>query len=149
MKLSAFLEEAKSWEGTPFRMGAQLKGVGVDCSLFLKGVLDGIGEPTTRPDPQWSGRWGNYDRDLMVRQMSGMGWGEVEPKLENLEPGDVVVFTAGRHYLHCGIMIERRPDGIIEVISSWERVGVTVNTITEVRWQQRLTKIFRHSNLEK
>lgn len=149
MKLSAFLDEAKSWEGTPFRMGAQLKGVGVDCVSFLKGTLEGIGEPTVRPDPKWSGRWGYYDHALMVNQLKEMGWGEIEAKLENVEPGDVMVFTTGRHYLHCGILLERRPDGVVEVISSRLGVGVTRGTILESKWKERLTKVFRHNNLEK
>lgn len=149
MKLTTFLDEAKSWEGTPFRMGAQMKGVGVDCVSFLKGILENIGEPTVRPDTRWSGQWGYYDLTLMVDQLKGMGWGPIEPNLENAESGDIMVFTAGRHYLHCGIVLERRPDGILEMISSWQGVGVTRDTVIGEKWQDRLTKVFRHNNLEK
>jgi cell wall-associated NlpC family hydrolase len=35
----AFVEEAMSWVGTPYALGAHLKGAGIDCGLFLVEML--------------------------------------------------------------------------------------------------------------
>jgi cell wall-associated NlpC family hydrolase len=38
-----FVTEARSWIGTPYHLGAMVKGVGCDCGTFLLGVLQACG----------------------------------------------------------------------------------------------------------
>ena len=37
------VEEAKSWAGTPYHLGARIKGVGCDCASFILQVMVNVG----------------------------------------------------------------------------------------------------------
>lgn len=36
---AAIVEEARSWIDTPYKLGANLKGVGIDCATFIYAVM--------------------------------------------------------------------------------------------------------------
>ena|ERR1700735_3870925 len=104
----AVVAEALSWIGTPYRNGADLKGIGTDCGMLLVRVF--VDTFVTRPfDPR------PYPSQWHLHQYAEryLGWIEtfgvrVKGPDEGREPlpGDVVMFKYGKCYAHGAIVTE-------------------------------------------
>lgn len=96
------LTEAATWEGTPWRHQADIKGVGVDCAFFLVRVFHAAGlipdiDPRPYP-PDW-----HFHRD----EERFLGWvQQYGDEVDAPEPGDVAVFKFGRCFSHGAIVVE-------------------------------------------
>ena len=109
------LVEARSWLGTPFVLGASVKGVGVDCVQFGRAVgmaLDIL--PTDFPDflPYPAGwlleRNDTRYRDELAKSMC-LIWERqpgisVRPPNDLVLPGDLLLFRVGRAPAHSAIV---------------------------------------------
>ncbi|HEY3778778.1 MAG TPA: hypothetical protein VGL35_12040 [Rhizomicrobium sp.] len=102
---TAFIAEAMTWLGTPFRDQADVKGGGVDCAMLLvRAAVDtGIVAPfDPRPyPPQWHL---HRDEERFLAIVSRLG-AEVD---RAPMPGDVIVYRVGRCFSHGGIVIAPR-----------------------------------------
>jgi len=102
--------EALTWEGTPFHHHARLKGVGVDCAMFLAEVYHAVAPslvPRIAP-AHYPVSWHlHHDEELFV------GW--VRRYTDEFDgpplAGDIVLFKTGRAYGHGAISIDW-PDGV-------------------------------------
>ncbi len=94
---------ATAWIGTPYHSGADLLGVGVDCAMLPVRVFCGLGlVPLFDPRP--------YPHDWMLHRSEERYLGWVErwaERVENAQPGDLVLFRFGRCVSHGGIVCER------------------------------------------
>lgn len=111
------LEVARLWVGTPYVLGAALRGAGCDCVGLVRGVWS---EYTGRPlpaAPPWRADWAN-DR---ARPLVAAARQYLVPKdPQEAGPGDVVVLRVqGTREAHCGIL----EDGD-QLIHAMEAVGV-------------------------
>ena len=99
----AFIAEAKTWLGTPFRDQADVKGGGVDCAMLLvRAAVDTRLVPPFDPRP-YPPQWHLHrDEERFLAIVSKLGQ-EVE---REPIPGDVIVYRVGRCFSHGGIVIE-------------------------------------------
>ena len=98
----AVLEEAMSWLRTPYHHAARLKGIGVDCAMFLAEVYEKAGV-IDHVDPD------RYPRDWHQHQSEELYLENVESfchRVDKPKPGDVVMFKFGRCASHGAIVIE-------------------------------------------
>lgn len=103
------IAEARTWIGTPFHHGADLKGVGVDCGFLILRVFADLGmvEPFS-PEP-YTPDW-HLHRDE-ERYLDALLARSIEA--ETPRPGDVALFRVGRCYSHGGIVTRATPLTIV------------------------------------
>src|SRR5258705_11857517 len=95
---SAFITEALTWEGTPYRHQGRLKGVGVDCIGLLVGVAHALGltdydltDYDKRPDGSLRAR--------MNEQLDPI-------PLNEAKAGDVLLFALAAARSDVGIVVD-------------------------------------------
>ncbi|HLY53939.1 MAG TPA: hypothetical protein VKS60_00195, partial [Stellaceae bacterium] len=97
---AAVVAEARSWIGTPYHHGADLKGVGVDCAMLLVRVFADLGLlPPFDPRP--------YPRSWMLHRDEERYLGFILDRAQEVDvpgPGDVIVWRVGRTFSHGGIV---------------------------------------------
>lgn len=102
MTRDAVVQEAMSWIGTPFHDCAGIKGVGTDCLHLVIRVYAAAGviedfEPEPY-GPQW---FQHRDEPLFL-----LGLSEHARQVEVAQPGDIAMYTFGRHAAHSAIVID-------------------------------------------
>lgn len=128
----AFVSEARSWLGTPFRDQGDVKGKNgaVDCAMLLvrsaqaAGLIPPDVDPRPYP-PQWH-LHRNEERFLNVIDaiIAARGRGTEIPNEAGLssaalaKAGDVIVYRVGRCYSHGGVVIENR-----QVLHAYYKTG--------------------------
>ncbi len=98
---AAVVAEAISWERTPWRHMARVKGAGVDCGIYVLEVFERCGLiPHYEPEP--------YPHDWHMHRSEERYLKVVErfcvPTVEAL-PGDIVTFRWGHCVSHGAIVI--------------------------------------------
>lgn len=102
---SKILDEARSWEGTPYSWRTKIKGIGVDCGTFLHAVYERFYEIPPMPhgyreaNVTQDGGVGNYWMDYLTPLVD---W------LEAPEPGDAILLKYGANFCHGGVMEDAR-----------------------------------------
>lgn len=99
---AAIVAEAQSWVGTPFRHGAALKGVGVDCIHLVQAVFRAVGlteaeVPAYPPDWHLNAGGGDLLRAGLLAHC--------DPVDAPYQVGDILVYNFGRAPSHCGIYV--------------------------------------------
>lgn len=136
----AVVDEALSWEGTPFHNRASVKGKdgGVDCARFISAVhLNALGLKTAVPDislqinlhedaiARYAKERGYATNEIYLEELKRAGWHEISR--EQLGPGDLVVPKIGRIHWHGSIVIDWP-----KVISAHGQVGKVLISNAEV-----------------
>jgi cell wall-associated NlpC family hydrolase len=123
----AVIQEALSWNGTPYRQQGDIKGPNgcVDCSMILVRcwVDAGVFKPfDPRPySPDWHLHIGT-EKYLEWLQESGV-------EVEHPRPGDVVVWRFGRCFSHGGIVISKN-----RVMNASQLHGITFAERLDAAW---------------
>lgn len=117
---AAFITEALSWVGTPFRDCADVKGPNgaVDCAMLLvRSAVDTGRLPPFDPRP-YSPRWHLHrSEEKFLGWMTTLGAAEVErPRL-----GDIVLWQFGRVFSHGAILINSR-----EIVHAYYAAGMAL-----------------------
>lgn len=100
----AVVKEALSWVGTPYHGNADLKGIGVDCGMFLVRVFVDTGlvkafDP--RPYPmQWALNQA-AEKYLEIVLSYAREINTTSPK-----PGDIAMFKFGKCWAHGAIVVD-------------------------------------------
>lgn len=99
------VQEARSWQGTPFAHFQCCKGAGVDCAHLVIGVGKAVGIfPQDFSVPYYSPQWVlDLKARLLLDTLSTLGFTEKPP--EARLPGDVLVFEVGALECHVGIFV--------------------------------------------
>ena len=143
---------ARSWIGTPYVHQASMKGAGCDCLGLLRGVWRELGREETQTPPPYSPDWAEATametlRDALARHLN-------EIALENIAPGDVVLFRMIAHgpAKHCGILgcataslLERGvadKDSTLTLIHARQNKRVSEEAFTPA-WRRKLAFAFR------
>lgn len=97
------VQEALSWEGTPYHHQAGLKGVGVDCAYFIGHVAKNIGLIDEFVVEPYSNQWHLHNKEeKMLNILDNFGCKiSYEPKA-----GDILAFKYGRVCSHLGILLD-------------------------------------------
>ena len=96
------IAEAATWENTPFRWHACVKGPhgGCDCGQLLKASFAAIGLDVVMP---------SYSTQFFMHRNDELYLRELDKyciQVSSPQPGDIVAFQMGRAYGHAGIVIK-------------------------------------------
>lgn len=99
---AAVIAAARTWLGTPFHDGAELKGVGVDCAHLLSAAYFEAGLIPAQEIAHYSPQWMLHNDVERFEDHVLKFAHEIEgpPK-----PGDVVLYKIGRLYAHGAIVV--------------------------------------------
>jgi cell wall-associated NlpC family hydrolase len=114
------IKEALSWLNTPYHRGAKLKGVGVDCGMFLIGVYEGAG----RLEPgECNPGYYPHEIHLHRKEEKYLEWilKYCDPVVDP-QPGDIAMFRYGHSSSHSAIVLEWP-----KVIHAYVRQGVIIS----------------------
>lgn len=140
MTKEAWIEEAHSWVGTPFRWQGRTKGSGSDCWGIIVAGAHNLGYIPK----DWDVR--QYDRrtDIVAlsREHLPRWFDRVEP--EDLQAGDIAIFRRREHgILHMAILYDH-PYGGLGMIHSddWDQIrahAMPEDTRSKIRegWRPR------------
>ncbi len=117
---AAFIAEALSWVGTPFRDCADIKGRNgaVDCAMLLvRSAVDTGRIPPFDPRP-YSPHWMLHrTEEKFIDWMIKLGAHEVEtPRV-----GDIVIWQFGRTYAHGAVLVNAD-----EVVHAYSAAGMAL-----------------------
>lgn len=102
---------ARTWLRTPYRDYAAIKGVGADCAMMVKAVMEEAGVISHLEVAPYSRQWHvNRGGQRYLEMVLAAGAHEVESPL----PGDLVVYRFGRSFAHGAIVIDPGWPQIIE-----------------------------------
>lgn len=101
-KALAAATEALTWVGTPYHHQGRVKGRGVDCGMLICEVYYQVGlMPFIDPRPYPS------DWHLHQQEQKYLEWVlKFADKVDDPQPGDVVLYHFGKCISHGGIVIE-------------------------------------------
>jgi cell wall-associated NlpC family hydrolase len=112
------IQEALTWQRTPWHHRACVKGAGVDCVFFLAGVYNAVGLTDIRA---WQIPY--YPADIMLHRNEETVLDVVSRyahEVDTPQPADVIVWRFGRIYSHAAIVVDypqiihaSRPDGMV------------------------------------
>jgi cell wall-associated NlpC family hydrolase len=112
------VDEALSWQGTPYHHRGRIKGAGVDCGMILCEVYERAGV-LPHVDP------GEYVPDWFMHRDEPVYLGIVEQfaaKIDGLaKPGDIALFQYGRNPAHGAIVIEWPT-----ILHSFKKAGMVI-----------------------
>lgn len=91
---------ARAWIGTPYILGAALRGVGCDCVGLIRGVLADVAGGEIPKIPGWRADWA----EASGRPLFQAAGEYLLPAPHDPRPGDVVAFRMGRREAHVGIL---------------------------------------------
>lgn len=137
---------ARAWKGTPFALGASIRGAGVDCVRFVAEVLTECGHLSGYQFPTYTIDGGDHlERSLVEEWLSDRSdfrlirWGEGFHNL--LADGDVLEFQIGKGVAHhVGIVT------VAERMDLWSAMGsdgVQLRTLRDKTWGRRLVRAWR------
>jgi cell wall-associated NlpC family hydrolase len=104
----AIVDEALSWQGTPYRHRQASKGVGADCGMFPIAVFRSQGFLNDYDVGEYSRQWYMHQaREMYLEHAAALGAKPLAiADLAETQPADFIVFKIGRTYSHGAIVIE-------------------------------------------
>lgn len=133
--IDKIVNEAISWERTPYHHMARIKGVGVDCGQILIEVYSAVGLV-----PNFE--TGYYPMDWALHREEERYLGFVEQyahPVKEFQKGDIALYRFGRCISHAGIIIS--DDGMM--IHAQADVGVIRAHYLEGALQKRFIGFYR------
>jgi len=124
--------------GTPYILGASLKGAGADCATLLAEYLQEIGAADDIETGLYSADWfchGTSERYLRALMRHAKQVASTYCRMKaRPQPGDIVLFklTGSKLYNH-GAIITEWPMGIHAAASGVKEVDLTRNSLTAFR----------------
>ncbi|WP_395650072.1 NlpC/P60 family protein [Brevundimonas sp.] len=139
--MSAVVEAARGWLGTPYRHQASLKGQGADCLGLVRGVWREVVGEEPEVLPPYSPDWAEVGGEELLLG-AARRW-LVEVSIVEARLGDVMVFrmTAGAGVKHCAILSETAGPEWRMIHAYWGRA--VVESWVGPWWRRRLAAVFR------
>lgn len=130
----AVVQEALSWQRTPYHHMGDIKGVGVDCAMILVRVYAACGLVPRTLDPRpYPAEW-----HLHRSVERYLGWlDQYGREVDVPQPGDIAVYKFGRCYSHGAIVINENT-----VLHSYLKQGVTLASMDHDPLRDRLVKFY-------
>lgn len=114
----AVVTEATSWINTPYQHYARLKGIGVDCAQLPIAVYSTCGI-IPAVEPRYAKQWHlNRGEELYLDWVKQFA---VEIPVEDVGPGDFMIWKWGRTFSH-GAIVKEPP----KVIHAFIGIGVYI-----------------------
>lgn len=102
---AAVVAEARSWLGTPYHMGARVKGVGVDCAQLLVAVYEDLGLVEHVELEPYHPEWFLHRSDELFVNGIAAYCHRVGGLMTKTRPGDIVLYRYGRAVSHGAIAV--------------------------------------------
>jgi len=145
------VDEAKSWEMTPFLLNSRVKGKagGVSCHNLVIGIFEGLGIQLPFESPKGSGGVG--DQTKLANISKFLSQYDCFAQLDDSErprPGDLVSFRTKTGEYHVGLMLPLVSAGSLRFIHCIKPWGVTVSTLKDPTYGGRLisTWMLKHES---
>lgn len=103
---AAVVAEARTWLGTPYHVGAKLKGVGVDCAQLLVAVYEALGLVEDVVLEPYNAEWFLHRTDEKFLAGVAAYCTRVGGLTVPVLPGDLVLFRYGRAVSHGAIAVD-------------------------------------------
>lgn len=119
MTRQQWVDEVRSWVGTPFRWQGRVKGDGTDCwgLIVASGWACGLIPPT------WDVKDYNRRTDLVALSEIHLPQFFESVSRETFEAGDVVTFHHGSGTMHMGVLYDHEHGGLGIVHSEdWRQI---------------------------
>ena len=120
------VKEALSWQKTPYRHMARVKGAGADCLTFMACVFENCGLIEKIEIPFYSKDWMNHRS--AERYVEGLLQYTKEISTPPL-PGDIIVWKVGRCFSHGALVIDYP-----RIIHAQAGVGVMQENAENAAW---------------
>lgn len=117
------LTSARAWIGTPYVLGAALRGKGCDCVGLIRGVWSDVTGRPAPPPPPWRADWANSSARVLVDAARTY---LVPVKPSAATPGSVLVLRVQNREAHCGILDEH--DQLIHAVEGAGVVSVPADS---------------------
>jgi cell wall-associated NlpC family hydrolase len=124
---SAIAAEAKTWVGTPYHANGAVKGVGVNCALFLYWVAKNARVlAADAPLPRWfTPQLATNSRDeRLIEYIKAYGGREISEA--ELKTGDIIAYKSGQAHGHAAISLDWP-----EIIHVMPGVGCQMGAVDE------------------
>lgn len=138
--MSAVIEAARGWIGTPYLHQASCKGAGCDCLGLLRGVWREVLGAEPEVVPPYSNDWSEPERDELLWATARRHL--VETPLEQAAPGDVLLFRMRRGSVAKHLGIQSKTGETPFFIHSYSGHGVVESALTGP-WARRVVARFR------
>lgn len=139
--MSAVVEAARGWLGTPYRHQASVKGVGADCLGLVRGVWREVVGEEPEATPPYSADWAEVGGEETLLDVARR-W-LIEIPAEAARAGDVLLFrmSAGAPMKHCAILSDTDGAELRIIHAYWGRA--VIESWMGPWWKQRLAAAFR------
>ncbi|WP_017999761.1 NlpC/P60 family protein [Paracoccus sp. N5] len=136
--MSAVVEAARAWIGTPYVHQCSAKGVGTDCLGLVRGVWRELCGPEPEKMPAYTPDWGEAGG---IELLLG-GAGRLLRPAPDEQPGDVLIFRmrVGAVAKHMGILAET--GAAPSFVHAYDRHGVVESPLS-APWRARIAGRFR------
>ena len=137
--MSAVVQAARTWLGTPYIHQTSCKGAGCDCLGLLLGVWREFHGSVPAPVPPYTNDWSEVSgEERLLDTARGL---LTEKALGDAAPGDILIFRmrTGAVAKHVGLQTEVTPNA--RFIHAYSGRGVTENTLTPP-WARRMAARF-------
>lgn len=126
--------EARSWLRTPYHHHARVKGVGVDCAMFLAEVYERTGLVEHVETGHYPHDWHDHrDEEMFIAWVQRVGCVPIEKP----QSGDIALFRFGRTFSHGGVMADTAT-----VIHSYLGMGVCTHRLDEAPLARRVVQFW-------
>lgn len=145
--MSAVVEAARGWLGTPYRHQASVKGVGADCLGLVRGVWREVVGPEPEIMPPYSADWAEVGGEETLLG-AARRW-LVEIPVGSARAGDVLLFrmSAGAPMKHCAILSDTSGPEPRIIHAYWGRA--VIESWMGPWWKRRLAAAFRWPDRER
>lgn len=134
--MSAVVEAARGWLGTPYVHQASVRGAGADCLGLVRGVWRELYGTEPEALPAYAPDWSEAAREERLWQAAARHL--VERPLGTFEPGDVVLFRMRARGVAKHLGIVSGPEHFIHAYSGH---GVVENALS-APWRRRIVARF-------
>lgn len=144
--MSAVIEAARGWLGTPYRHQASVKGVGADCLGLVRGVWREVVGEEPEPTPPYSADWAEVGGEETLLNAARRWLTEIP--VEAMRAGDVLLFrmSAGAPMKHCAILSDTGSAEPRIIHAYWGRA--VIESWMGPWWRRRLAAAFRWPVIE-
>lgn len=130
-------EAARGWIGTPFVLGAALRGVGCDCLGLIRGLSADLGNPLPSPHAYPPGWAAPGAPEVLAQGLAR----HLPPVAGHLVPGQVALFRLrpGAAAVHLGVIT--RGGDTPRFVHAYDRHG-TIESPLAPAWARRIVARF-------
>lgn len=137
--MSAVVEAARGWIGTPYLHQCSTRGAGCDCLGLLRGVWREVLGPEPEPIPAYTQDWSEPQGEERLWRAALR---HLDPKpLTEEAPGDVLLFRMRQGAVAKHLGLQARIGTEVSFVHAYSGHGVVESALTPP-WERRLVARF-------